>query len=60
MRKALVTGGANPVGIGFASARALADQGFEVVATGINEAETGLTPRHPGISSLVLIGENRT
>ena len=51
---ALVTGGAHPMGIGFASARALVRDGFDVTVTGISEDEIALTPDMPGISTAVL------
>jgi NAD(P)-dependent dehydrogenase (short-subunit alcohol dehydrogenase family) len=51
---ALVTGGAHPMGIGYASALALVRLGFEVVVTGISDAEIALTPKTPGISAAVL------
>lgn len=53
-KQALITGGARPSGIGFASARALVKLGYEVVVTGIDEAEIALTPDEPGISARVL------
>jgi NAD(P)-dependent dehydrogenase (short-subunit alcohol dehydrogenase family) len=51
---ALVTGGAHPMGIGYASARALVKLGFDVIVTGLSEAEVALTPKTPGISTAVL------
>lgn len=51
---ALVTGGAHPRGIGFASARALVKIGYGVIVTGYSEAETSLTPAEAGISTRVL------
>ena len=51
---ALVTGGAHPRGIGFGSAKALVKLGYEVIVTGIDEAEIALTSREPGISARVL------
>jgi NAD(P)-dependent dehydrogenase (short-subunit alcohol dehydrogenase family) len=51
---ALVTGGAHPTGIGFASAKALVGHGYEVVVTGISDEETALTPIGRGISTRVL------
>lgn len=51
---ALVTGGAHPMGIGFASAKALVDLGYEVIVTGYSAEETGLTPETAGISTRVL------
>ena len=51
---ALVTGGAHPMGIGFASARALVRQGYQVIVTGIDAAEIALTPLEQGITARVL------
>jgi NAD(P)-dependent dehydrogenase (short-subunit alcohol dehydrogenase family) len=51
---ALVTGGAHPMGIGYASALALVRLGFDVVVTGISSAEIAMTPKSPGISTAVL------
>src|SRR3546814_3361089 len=51
---ALVTGGAHPMGIGFASAKALVKIGYEVIVTGYSTEETALTPETPGISTRVL------
>lgn len=51
---ALVTGGAHPMGIGFASAKALVKIGYDVIVTGIDEAEIALTPAEPGIGTRVL------
>lgn len=51
---ALVTGGAHPMGIGFASARALVRQGYQVIVTGIDAAEIALTPQEQGITARVL------
>lgn len=51
---ALITGGAHPMGIGFASAKALVKIGYEVIVTGYDEAETALTPVQPGISARLL------
>lgn len=48
---ALVTGGAHPMGIGFASAKALVKLGYEVIVTGYSAEETALTPQTPGIST---------
>src|SRR3546814_2907923 len=41
---ALVTGGAHPMGIGFASAKDLVKIGYEVIVTGYSTEETALTP----------------
>jgi NAD(P)-dependent dehydrogenase (short-subunit alcohol dehydrogenase family) len=54
MKRALVTGGAHPIGIGLAAAKTLVRLGYEVVVTGISEAETALTPVLDGISARVL------
>ena len=51
---ALVTGGAHPMGIGFASAKALLRHGYDVIVTGYSAEETALTPQLEGISSRVL------
>ena len=51
---ALITGGAHPMGIGFASAKALVRDGFEVTVTGISKDEISLTPGTDGISTVVL------
>lgn len=51
---ALVTGAAHPMGIGFASAKALVKLGYEVIVTGYSAEETALTPETPGITSRVL------
>ncbi|KHK89811.1 SDR family NAD(P)-dependent oxidoreductase [Novosphingobium malaysiense] len=53
-KRALITGGAHPMGIGFATARALVRDGFEVTVTGLTEAEIALTPEVPGIDTVVL------
>lgn len=54
MKKALVTGGAHALGIGYASAVSLAAEGYEVVVTGISQQEIDGTPRHDRISARVL------
>ena len=51
---ALVTGGAHPMGIGFASAKALLKLGYDVIVTGYSKEETALTPDTPGITTRVL------
>ena len=51
---AVVTGGAHPAGIGYASASKLASNGFEVIVTGISEAEIALTPKSDLIRPVVL------
>jgi NAD(P)-dependent dehydrogenase (short-subunit alcohol dehydrogenase family) len=53
-KKALVTGGAHPIGIGFAAATALVKLGYEVIVTGFSEAEIALTPAVPGITAAML------
>lgn len=55
MRKlALITGAAHPMGIGFASAKALIKLGYNVIVTGYSTEETALTPVTEGISTRVL------
>lgn len=51
---ALITGGAHPMGIGYASAKALLGRGFEVIVTGISAQEIALTPPLPGLSTVVM------
>ena len=51
---AIVTGGAHPQGIGFASATKLVKDGFEVVVTGVAAAEVALTPQLENLRSVVL------
>lgn len=51
---ALVTGGAHPLGIGFASAQALVKLGYDVIVTGYSAEETALTPNTPGIEARVM------
>jgi NAD(P)-dependent dehydrogenase (short-subunit alcohol dehydrogenase family) len=51
---ALVTGGAHPDGIGFASARALRKLGYDVIVTGYSADEVALTPAGEGIESRVM------
>ncbi len=53
-KKALVTGGAHPMGIGLAAARSLVRHGYEVTVTGINQAEIDLTPKEDGITAAIL------
>lgn len=53
-RLALVTGGAHPMGIGFAGAQALVRQGYDVVVTGYSEEEISGTPDAPGIRTAIL------
>jgi NAD(P)-dependent dehydrogenase (short-subunit alcohol dehydrogenase family) len=54
VKKALITGGADPLGIGWASAVALAADDFEVMVTGISTEEIQRTPDHPRIRTAVL------
>ena len=42
------------MGIGYAAARALVRLGFEVIVTGVSEAEIALTPPTPGVATAVL------
>lgn len=51
---ALVTGGAHPGGIGYASASRLVRYGFDVIVTGVSAAEVALTPTSEHISPIVL------
>jgi NAD(P)-dependent dehydrogenase (short-subunit alcohol dehydrogenase family) len=51
---ALVTGGAHPEGIGFASAKALKKLGYTVMVTGYSAEEVALTPTDSGIQSRVM------
>jgi NAD(P)-dependent dehydrogenase (short-subunit alcohol dehydrogenase family) len=51
---AIVTGGAHPKGIGFASASRLVGYGFDVIVTGVSEAEVAMTPHSEHIRSVVL------
>lgn len=51
---AVITGGAHPMGIGFASATALAGQGFDVIVTGVSEAEVAMVPDTAHMSAVVL------
>lgn len=53
-KKALVTGGAHPAGIGFAAARALARDGYDVIVTGLTDREIALTPRDDHIRPVTL------
>lgn len=54
IKKALITGGAHPLGIGLASARALVAQGFAITVTGINQSEIDQTPKVEGITPVIL------
>jgi len=45
----LVTGGAHPIGIGLAAAKALLCLGYQVIVTGISEAGIAATPKFGGI-----------
>lgn len=51
---AVITGGAHPIGMGFAAACKLAESGFEVIVTGYSAEEVALTPQVDGIRSMVL------
>lgn len=51
---AVVTGGAHPMGIGYASAKALVKLGYQVIVTGINDEEIALTPTDENISAKVM------
>lgn len=51
---ALVTGGAHPGGIGYASASRLVRYGYDVIVTGVSAAEVALTPTSEHIRSIVL------
>lgn len=51
---ALVTGGAHPGGIGYASASRLVRYGYDVIVTGVSTAEVALTPTSEHIRSIVL------
>ena len=52
MKRALVTGGSR--GIGLAAAFALCDAGYEVVATGVDDAEITAMPSRAGLKGSVL------
>ena len=54
MKQAVVTGAASPEGIGWATAVGLAEDGYDVIVTGISEAELESTPKHPSIRGVVL------
>lgn len=51
---AVITGGAHPQGIGFASASRLVGYGFDVIVTGVSAGEVALTPQSDHIRSVVL------
>jgi len=53
-KTALVTGAAHPMGIGFASARALQRDGFDVTVTGLTREEVALVPEQSGIRAVLL------
>ncbi|MFZ4603642.1 MAG: SDR family NAD(P)-dependent oxidoreductase [Caulobacterales bacterium] len=54
MKQALVTGGAHPMGIGHAAAKALRANGFKVTVTGVSAAEVALVDSESGLSGVVL------
>jgi NAD(P)-dependent dehydrogenase (short-subunit alcohol dehydrogenase family) len=51
---ALVTGAAQPLGIGYSSALALVELGYDVIVTGLSKEEISLTPAHDRISAITL------
>jgi NAD(P)-dependent dehydrogenase (short-subunit alcohol dehydrogenase family) len=53
-KSAVVTGGAHPSGIGFASAQRLVRYGYDVIVTGVSAVEVALTPPSDHIRSVVL------
>jgi NAD(P)-dependent dehydrogenase (short-subunit alcohol dehydrogenase family) len=58
MRRAVITGAASPDGIGWATALALADDGYAVIVTGVSGEELKRTPSHPSVTAVVLdVGE---
>jgi NAD(P)-dependent dehydrogenase (short-subunit alcohol dehydrogenase family) len=54
MKTALITGGASPDGIGFATAQLFASKGFAVWVTGISTEEIARAPKAEGITAVVL------
>lgn len=55
MRKlALITGGAHPIGIGYAGAKALIKLGYDVIVTGFSQEEIAQTPMIEGLTAHVL------
>jgi len=54
VKRALITGGASPEGIGWASAVAFVSDGYEVIVTGVSRAGLERTPAHPSIHPVVL------
>ena len=54
MKRAVITGGASPEGIGWATALALTEDGYEVIVTGVSSGEEQQTPSHPSIKAVVL------
>jgi len=54
MKHAVITGGASPEGIGWATALALVEDGFEVTVTGVSPEEIHSTPQHAAIKAVVL------
>jgi NAD(P)-dependent dehydrogenase (short-subunit alcohol dehydrogenase family) len=51
---ALITGGAHPMGIGYASARALLKLSYQVIVTGLSHAELAQTPALAGLAVQLL------
>src|SRR4051794_31244381 len=54
MKRAVITGGASPEGIGWATALAFANDGYEVIVTGISQEEVQRAPSHISIRAVVL------
>ena len=54
MKRAVITGGASPDGIGWATALALAEDGFDVIVTGVSNDELKSTPAHASIRPVIL------
>lgn len=53
-KRAVVTGGARPDGIGWATAEALVSGGYQVVVTGATDDEVAASPGHESITAAVL------
>ena len=53
-RRAVITGGARPDGIGWASALALVQDDYDVIVTGATEAEAAAAEKHPRITAVQL------